>query len=210
MLTHNLKQGSEEWLKFREDKISGSCFAEVISETKETRMGLIRELVANKYSTQVKERYLTPEMARGTDEEKFAAQEYEDRFNTKLEVVGICQHEKYDWIVFSPDRYAKKRTKYVEFKCPDSKTMIKYMIDKKVPNVYRPQMLLGYIVNEKQKEADFVAYDARFKEYNHQMLVVQTKREDFKDEIEEAIKVKIPRFRKEWEEVESIYQNLIF
>lgn len=205
----NYKQGSEEWLNFRKDKISGTKFSRVLSVKKETRLGLIYELVANKYSTYVKDSFVSNEMSRGTDEEKFAAKHYEDVFDTKLEVVDICQHNKYDWLIFSPDRFADDRKKYVEFKCPSSPVMVEYTIDGIIPNEYKSQILLSFIINEIQEECDLVIYDERFKESNHKMTVINVKRKELEEDITIAI-IKLELFRKEWEQINEVYQNKIF
>lgn len=206
---NNLKQGSEEWLKFRLQKVSGTRFSRAISTKKETRLGLIYDLIAEKYSTHSKENYSSPEMARGTEEEKFAAGEYEERFGKELEIVDICQHDTLDWLIFSPDRFADNRSKYIEIKCPDSATMVEYTVLSEIPSKYFAQVLLSFIVNETQQEAELVVYDARFKEYNHQITVMNVKRYQLQDEINDAL-MQLQKFRTEWEEVDAIYQSLIF
>jgi len=205
----NHKQGTEEWQKFRRCKVSGTKFKRAISEKKDTRRGLICDLIAEKYSTQVKDNFVSNEMSRGTDEEKFAAKAYEDLFDTPLEIVDICQHDKYDWLIFSPDRFANNRKTYIEVKCPDSSTMVDYTLDNKIPSEYKAQVLLSFIVNEEQEEAKLVVYDARFIEANHKITVITVTREELKDDIEEA-KKKLEVFRKEWVELEEVYKSKIF
>jgi len=209
MKTISLKQGTEEWIAFRKGKISGTKFKKVLSAKKDTRFGLICELIADEYSTQVKDNFVSNEMSRGTDEEKFAAKEYEELFNTKLEVVDICQHDIYDWLIFSPDRFANDRKKYIEIKCPDSATMVGYTLENEIPSEYRAQVLLSFIVNEKQTECDLVVYDARFIEANHKLTAINITRKELEDEIQEAL-VKLENFRKEWMEARQIYQDKIF
>lgn len=209
MIIKDLKQGSEEWLAFRKGKVSGTKFKRLLSEKKETRMGLVYELLADKYSTQSKETFVSNEMSRGTDEEKFAAQAYEERFGVKLEKVGICQHEDMDWLIFSPDRFANKRKKYVEFKCPDSATMVKYTIENTIPSEYKAQILLSFIINEKQEEAELVIYDARFIEANHKLLVIKVTRKELEEEIGDAL-IKLEGFMETWEQGDRVYQDKIF
>ena len=204
-----MKQGSQEWLAFRKEKVTGTRFGRSIAKDYKTRDGLIHDMIAEKYSNHRKEDYQSPEMSRGTEEEKFAAKEYESRFGVELEVIDMCRHEKYDWLLFSPDRYANNRTKYIEIKCPDSATMVEYTLSGEIPSKYKAQILLSFIVNEAQEECDLVIYDARFKEFNHQMTVINIKREDLADEISSAESM-LEKFRKEWEEADQFYQNLIF
>jgi putative phage-type endonuclease len=209
MKTLSLKQGSEEWIAFRKGKISGTKFKKVLSDKKDTRFGLICELVADEYSTQVKDNFVSNEMSRGTDEEKFAAKAYEELFETELEVVDICQHDSYEWLIFSPDRFTNNRKKYIEIKCPDSATMVGYTLENKIPSEYKAQVLLSFIVNDIQEECDLVIYDARFLEANHKITVINIKRSELKEDIDEAI-IKLEKFRKEWLEAKAIYQNKIF
>ena len=209
MKTHNLKQGSDEWLKKREQKVTGSKFSRAISKTKATRLGLIKELIEEKYANVVDDGYKSPQMTRGTDEEKYAVQAYVERYGDTVEIVGICEHDEFDWLMFSPDRYTDNRETYLEFKCPDSTTMIQYMLDKELPSNYKAQILLSFIVNEKQTKAKLIAYDARFKEYNHQMIVFKVTREELKDDITEAMEM-LKVFKAEWDEVDKYYQDLIF
>jgi putative phage-type endonuclease len=209
MKTLSLKQGSEEWVAFRKGKISGTKFKKVLSDKKDTRFGLICELIADEYSTQVKDNFVSNEMSRGTDEEKFAAKAYEELFETELEVVDICQHDSYEWLIFSPDRFTNNRKKYIEIKCPDSATMVGYTLENKIPSEYKAQVLLSFIVNEREEECDLVIYDARFLEANHKITVINIKRSELKEDIDEAI-IKLEKFRKEWLEAKVIYQNKIF
>jgi len=209
MKTISLKQGSEEWITFRKCKISGTKFKKVLSGKKDTRFDLICELIADEYSTQVKDNFVSNEMSRGTDEEKFAAKAYEELFENKLEVVDICQHDKYEWLIFSPDRFTNNRKKYIEIKCPNSDTMVGYTLDNQIPSEYKAQILLSFIVNEKQEECDLVIYDARFLEANHKMTVINVKRSDLQTEINEAI-VKLEQFRCDWLKSRAIYQDKIF
>jgi len=209
MKIHNLKQGSDEWLKKRECKVTGSKFSRAISKTKSTRFGLIKELIEQKYANVIDDGYKSPSMTRGTDEEKYAVQAYVERYGDEIEVIGMCEHDEFDWLMFSPDRYTNDRKTYLEFKCPDSTTMIDYMLDNKLPSVYKAQILLSFIINEKQTSAKLVAYDARFKEYNHQMVVFTVTREELKDDIVDALKM-LKVFREEWLAVDDFYQKIIF
>lgn len=206
---NNLKQGSPEWLAFRSQKVTGTKLGDAVSEKKETRHKLICKLLAEKYSTQIKDTWLSPEMSRGTDEEKFAAAEYEERFGTPLEVVDMCEHDEFDWLVFSPDRYAENRETYIDFKCPDSSTMMDYFLSDALPSAYKHQIIGSFIVNDKQKRAKLVAYDARCKEHGHKMKVFTVTRNEMKEEIESTMR-KLMRFRKEWEEADSKLQDLTF
>jgi putative phage-type endonuclease len=209
MKIHNLKQGTDEWLQIRKEKVTGSKFSRAISNTKATRLGLIKELIEEKYANVVDDGYKSPSMTRGTDEEKYAVQAYVERYGDEVEVVGICEHDEFDWLMFSPDRYTDNRETYLEFKCPDSTTMIEYMLDKKLPSTYKAQILLSFIVNEKQKKAKLIAYDARFKEYNHQMIVFEVTREELQEDINKALEI-LAIFKTEWEAVDNYYKNLIF
>jgi hypothetical protein len=205
----NLKQGTDSWLEFREDKASGSVMSQAISNKKETRLGLIKKMLARKYSTYADTGYKSESMERGNDEEKFASKEYEARFDCKLEVVGACQHDTLDWLMFSPDRFKNGRKTYVEIKSPDSNTMIGYMLDGKMPSAYMPQILTSFIVNEIQEDAELVIYDPRFHEHNHRMLVIRVTREELREEIDSMMKA-LCRFREEWEEADQIIKNKIF
>ena len=209
MKTVNLIQGSEEWKAFRRGKITGTKFKRVLSDKKDTRRGLICELIAEKYSTQVKENFTSNEMMRGTDEEKFAVKEYEERFDCELEVVGMCQHDKYDWLIFSPDRFKDNRKTYIEVKCPDGSTMVDYTLDNKIPSEYKAQILLSFMINEQQVSAELVVYDARFIEAGHKMTVIKVTRKELEEDIKEALE-KLEAFRQEWLAVDKIYQGKIF
>lgn len=209
MKIHNLKQGTDEWLEMRKCKVTGSKFSRAISSKKETRLGLIKELIAQKYANVIEDGYKSPQMTRGTDEEKYAIQSYVERYDKEVEVVGMCEHDDYDWLMFSPDRYEDNRETYLEAKCPDSETLIQYMLDTKLPSVYKPQIILSFIVNEKQKKAKLIAYDARFREYNHQMKIFEVTREELAEDIQNATEM-LHLFKKEWEEVDNYYQSLIF
>ena len=212
----DIEQGSQEWHELRRGKVTGTCLADVMG-TPLARHQLIAELIAEEGTEQTKVLRPSVEMERGIAEEVFTIKRYEEKFSRKVEKVTICISDDYDWLAYSPDGLILENGQYkrgLEVKNPDSKTMIFYKMtnlipDIKlsasktpflgVPNEYKWQVVLSFIVNNQQEVLDFVISDARFIDDEAKMYVIEVRRDNplLQQAIQEA-ETQLESFRKEW------------
>lgn len=205
MIIHDVKQGTEEWLKLRRGKITGSRLKDVM---KADNLSLIDELIAERISDEVEENYVNEAMRRGTEQEPFARRWYEDRTGIKIIQHGFLQSKKYPFLGHSPDgiqyNAEGKPVKGIEIKCPNTSTHVKYIRMGKFPNEYKYQGINFFIVNPELESLDFISFDDRFSV--QPMFVKTITREEWKEEIEKAI-FEVEKF---WVKFESYYNDIIF
>jgi len=213
----DFEQGSAEWKAFRQCKISGTKLKDVMG-TPWASLQLMSDLIAEAGTEQSKSFNPTIEMERGITEEKFAIEKFEEKTGKKVEDVGVCVHDEYEWLTLSPDGLIKdengKYTEAVEVKSPDSKVAIMYKLinlvdDIKltksqqnilgVPPKYIWQVVHYFIVNQDLETLYFVVYDERFINDNSKIYIVEVSRDNeiLQDMISQA-ETKLHEFRSTW------------
>lgn len=217
----NVEQGTLQWHAQRRCKVTGTKLKRVMG-TEAAQRDLLAELMAEKATEQSKVLKPTAEMQRGNAEEVFAIKEFENRYNKKVDEVGICIHDELDWVALSPDGMIEidgEYTEAVEVKSPDSKKAILYRMDNMlgrakgskggapflgVPGEYKWQAVQYFVVNEKLKKLYFVIYDTRFIEAEKRLYVIELDRDNevLQDAIQEAERG-LEKFRKTWMQVEQ-------
>lgn len=220
MLTINdIEQGTAEWHDARRCKISGTKLKKVMG-TALNRFDLIAELIAEEGTEQSNIMRPTQEMERGSAEEVFAIKLFEKQTGKKVEQVGLCVSEEFDWAVLSPDGLIKdaqgKYSEAIEVKSPNSATLIKYrlanLLDQKVtgltasqtpflgvPADYKWQIVHYFVVNPDLRKLHFVTYDERFIESDKKLYIVEVNWEN--EVLQEAIheaKEALKKFRGTW------------
>lgn len=198
------KQGSGEWLKLRLAKVTGTRLKAVMGG-EQARKTLIYELIAEELTEEAEKLFTTDAMKWGTEHEDIAVWVYEQTNKVKTEAVGFCLSDEFDFIGLSPDRLIKKGKKYVkgvEVKAPTSKTVVKYMVDKRIPPEYKWQVVHYFLVCDDLKELDFLIYDPRIKNNNLKLTTINVTRKELKVDIEKA-KERLSEFRKEWLQIKS-------
>lgn len=225
-----LEQGTQEWHDARRCTITGTKLARVMG-TVDAQRGLIAELIAEKGTELSKEFRITAEMERGNAEEDFAVKKFEEQTGMKIDRVGMCVHDKWDWLANSPDGLIKnKKGKYTEAfeaKCPDSKKLILYKIENMIdpeetglmgarglkagapfmgiPADYKWQVVDYFLVNEDLERLHFAVYDERFIDPTAKLYIVTVERDS--EEMQEAIKEateELKSFREKWIKWEQI------
>lgn len=217
MIIKKLEQGSEQWLSARRCKITGTKLKQVMGSSL-SKAQLIAELIAERGTEQSKEFYPTQTMKRGSSEEKYALELFEKQTGKKVDQVGFCISDKYDWLALSPDGLIKDKkgeyTEAVEIKSPDSKTLILYKLmnfigEKElglpaskraicgVPADYIWQVINYFIVDEKLLKLQFCSFDERFINEKMKLFIVEVNREQLQPLIGKAEK-ELKAFRKLW------------
>lgn len=213
-----MEQGSQEWFEARRCKVSGTRLDEVMGSPN-ARGQLIAKLISEEGTEQVKMMNTTPDMERGSGEEAFAIKMFEQKTGKKVDKVGLCSSDEYDFLVLSPDGLIKNGGKYteaVEVKSPNSHTAIYYkmcnMIEEKelgltpakrpfigVPADYKWQVVNYFLVNPDLEKLYFIVYDVRFIDEGAKMYVVEVERSN--ELLQDALKdvrQSLTHFREDW------------
>ena len=158
-----IEQGSPEWLAMRMGKLTASRMADVLATTKSgpsaTRNNYLAQLVAERLTGEAAESFNSAAMAWGTEHEPLARAEYEITNNVTVEQTPFFDHPLIAMCGASPDGLVGSNG-LVEIKCPNTATHIEYLLGKKVPPKYIPQMALQLACTGR-KWCDFVSYDPR-------------------------------------------------
>jgi len=160
MIEIDVKQGSDEWLKMRFGKITGSRLKEVF---KSDNLTLVDEMISEIDSELIDKSFVSVEMQRGKDLEPIARSIYEQIKEIKIDEIGFCLSDSNDYLAFSTDGFTECRTGGIEIKCPSTKTHVKYIRMNQIPNEYKYQVHCAFLVNKKLEWLDFVSFDDRFK-----------------------------------------------
>ena len=208
------KQGTDEWLKHRLWKVTWTKLKDVMWSN---NLKLIDELLAEILTAEWKENITSRAMERGTDEEPHAIKEYEKLTGQKVSMVWFCISDEFNYLGLSPDWLISTwwqctkwwepehiYWKWVEIKCPSSSKHIEYIRINRIPNEYKYQVINYFIVNEYLEELDFVSYDRRV--LVKPLHIVNVKREDLKDEIEEC-KIALRKFKLK---LDKYHEQIIF
>jgi putative phage-type endonuclease len=176
-----MAQGTSEWFEIRRGKLTASRMASVMRTRKdgkrsETRYKLMLEIAAEIMTESVSTKYVSAPMQWGNEQEPIARTEYEIRTGEDVRLIGFIQHPKIPLAGCSPDGILHGKRKGVEFKCPETTTHIDYLIAKRLPPDYEPQVMWNLACSE-YDAWDFVSFDPRMPK-KHQMLIVEVPRNE--------------------------------
>ncbi|MCK4500899.1 YqaJ viral recombinase family protein [Candidatus Babeliales bacterium] len=204
MIELKLKQQSEEWYQARLGKVSGSRMKLALGSPK-VQNTFISELIAEQVTEMPAVSGTSRAMERGNEIEPFSRAHYKKITGIELQEVGMCIHEKYDWLTNSPDGLTEDRTHAGEFKSPDSKKMIEYIrYPMEAWKDYGDQVINYFMVNEKLETLDFVLYDPRIKLEKYQMIIKHYTREELRADIDQAW-LMLENFKSKWDMEVSQY-----
>lgn len=219
-----MEQGSEEWHKAREGKITGSKLKSVYSSSTPLKADIIAEL--EKTDVPFKKTATIPElmdllppvaqdmlkakvpkklgfyeilaekiayekgdenpMDRGTALEGEAREKLAVYLDQKIETVGLCIHDIVPDIAVSPDGIIRTKGHIyyaVEIKCLGTARHLQALIEKKIPDDYKEQVLQYFIVMEELEVLYFTFYDPRV--VGHELVVIEVHRDEVKKDAEE-------------------------
>jgi putative phage-type endonuclease len=183
-------QGTDEWFAAKLGKVSGSRINDAVSflvkgGESEKQKTYKMELIAERLTGKRVEFYQNAAMKWGTDNEENARYEYEIITGNFVDQVGFIEHPFLEWAGASPDGLVEDGL--VEFKCPNTTTHIKYMLDGVVPDAYKNQMLWQMICCERKTWCDFVSYDPRMPEGLEIFKIRYEPTMEAMDELEESV-----------------------
>lgn len=192
-------QGSGEWLNMRLGVLTGSKAEKAIG-TKLASDQLIAQLISEELAGAEEEIFKSYAMEWGVMNEPEAIKQYELRSGEKCQEIGFVKSTEFSWLGVSPDRLVARENGWhgVEVKCPNTATMVKYMMDGGIPKAYLPQVIHYFIVINDLLSLDFIVYDPRIQKTSHQMYRVRVTREELQKQI--ALQMEAyHQFRSRWE-----------
>ena len=153
----NAPQGTEEWLKKRLGKITGSTIHKIMSakENSSTRSKLLQDLILERLSGSPAKNIVTGPMARGLELESEARQAYELK-NQKVTLTGFIDHPTIKEAGASPDGLIGDDG-LIEIKCLNIKNHNEIVQKKFLPKQYNLQIQFQ-LACTKRAWCDFVAY----------------------------------------------------
>jgi len=140
----DIEQGTEEWHDLRKGIPTASNFGNIITPTgkkstqdKKYLFKLVAESILGHQDS-----YKNEAMEHGNDTEALARLEYEMDTGAIVDQVGFVFFDKLKDVGCSPDGMIENAAEQggVEIKCPLPHTHVSYLLGKKLPTVYVPQV----------------------------------------------------------------------
>ena len=153
----NAPQGTEEWLKKRLGKITGSTIHKIMSlkENSSTRAKLLQDLTLERISGSPTKNIVTGPMARGLELESEARSAYELK-NQKVILTGFIDHPTIKEAGASPDGLVGEDG-LIEIKCLNIKNHNEIVNKQTLPKQYNLQIQFQLACTNRAW-CDFVAY----------------------------------------------------
>jgi putative phage-type endonuclease len=153
----NAPQGTEEWLKKRLGKITGSTIHKIMSlkENSSTRLKLLQDLTLERISGSPTKNIVTGPMARGLELESEARNAYELK-NQKVILTGFINHPTIKEAGASPDGLVGEDG-IIEIKCLNIKNHNEIVNKQNLPKQYNLQIQFQLACTNREW-CDFVAY----------------------------------------------------
>lgn len=153
----NAPQGTEEWLKKRLGKITGSTIHKIMSlkENSSTRAKLLQDLTLERISGSPAKNIVTGPMARGLELESEARNAYELK-NQKVILTGFINHPSIKEAGASPDGLVGEDG-LIEIKCLNIKNHNEIVNKQTLPKQYNLQIQFQLACTNRAW-CDFVAY----------------------------------------------------
>ena len=171
-------QRTEAWFAARCGKVTASRVADVIAKTKTgysaSRANYLADLVVERLTGKPAATFSNAAMEWGVEQEPAARAAYSAKTGILVEEVGFIDHPTVAMSGASPDGFAEEGL--VEIKCPNTSTMLEWILDGKVPSKHIPQ-LQWQMACTGRPFCDFASYDPRLPE-RLQLLVVRVPRDD--------------------------------
>jgi len=145
------------------------------------------EILAEKIAYQPQDGDSKP-IDRGNELEPEARDKVALHLDEKVEEVGICISDQHPDIAVSPDGIIKRKNKVVyavEIKCLSTARHLQALIEQRVPEDYKYQVLQYFIVFEDLEVLYFTFYDPRVVGY--ELVVLEVHRDEVQEKVEEHL-----------------------
>lgn len=153
----NCIQGSQEWHKLRELRVSAS-HAQAIQANGKGLETYVQEKVCKYFSSAEEESYSNKAMEHGIEQEPVATTMYEFETGSCCYEIGYAIYSEH--VGCSPDRGVGEHG-LIEIKCPSDKVYFQYLLDGVIDLKYYYQMQMQMLICEK-KWCDYVVYNPNF------------------------------------------------
>ena len=188
----DLTQWDTAWLKARAWKLSGTKLWNVMAWDKAQKTQML-ELIAENIA-ELPENYQSPAMERWNYLESFAIEDYEKKFNVKVEQPWLIVRNEFqicspDWIIYNKEWVV---TKAVEVKCLTAAKILKYMLADSFKEVYiieKPyywQVVNYFMVIDTLEELSFALYNPDFYKEDHKLYTMTVTRKELQEDIDKA------------------------
>ena len=172
MRNENPLQGTGAWFSARTGKLTASRMVAAMSFLKNgsesaARRDLKVEILAERVTDNIMQKYVTAEMQWGIDHEPMAKEAFEAKTGIKIIDVGFVDHPMIENFGASPDGLTSDG-KCIEIKCPKTTTHLNYVLGGVVPEQHKPQMIVQAACTG--RPVYFVSFDPRLPE-NKQLFI---------------------------------------
>lgn len=161
-----MEQRSEEWFAARLGKVTGSRVSDIMARTKSgpaaSRQNYMAELICQRLTGKMEERFTTAAMQRGVDIEPKARAIYMLETGEIVAETGLVIHPDIPDFGASPDGLVGLDG-LIEIKCPNTWTHIETLRSGKPKKEYFVQMQAQMACTDRQW-CDFISYDDRLPE----------------------------------------------
>ena len=172
----NALQGTGAWFNARTGHLTASRMRSAMAYLKQSekdreagklredrseRKNLKIEVLAERMTGDIVEKYTTAAMQWGIEQESNAKAAYEAATGRLVTDVGFVSHPSIEWLGASPDGFVGDGL--IEIKCPNTSTHVEWILDGTIPEEHIPQMTLQCACT-KRGWCDFVSYDPRISE----------------------------------------------
>lgn len=161
----DITQGSEEWLKIKEGKFTGTCASDLLMDDKcKGWQNLIKRIAEERFTGESCEsdKFSGNKFTeRGLELEPVAILQYEFESFNNVTTVGFVQHSEF--IGCSPDGLINDNG-LIQVKCPIFNTMLEYHKDKTVPTDYFKQMQFELFATDREYNI-FYAYHPKLQPF---------------------------------------------
>ena len=180
-----MAQGSDQWLEFRNKKVTGTSLKSVRgAKWLEYADVIVSERVTGKRKNAS---FKSFSMDNGHVLEPFSRAAYEQFRQLTVTEVGFLQSDLFPNFGMSPDGVifdGETVVGIVEIKCPEPQTHIRYIRQDKIPTEYDDQILSAFVVGDEVQFVDFVSFCPVIKSYP--FFIKRARRADYEMEIAAA------------------------
>jgi len=173
-----MEQRTNAWHQARLAKVTASRVADVMAKTRSgysaSRDNYMAQLIVERLTGKPTEGFSNAAMEWGTQTEPEARAAYSAKTGELVEEVGFIDHPTIEGAGASPDGIVGEGL--VEIKCPQTNTMLEWILTRTIPARYLAQMQFQMAVTG-AKFCDFAAYDPRLPEHL-QLLIIRVERDD--------------------------------
>ena len=185
-----MEQRTTEWHQARLAKVTASRVADVMAKTRSgyaaSRDNYMAQLIVERLTGKPTEGFSNAAMEWGTQVEPEARAAYSAKTGELVKEVGFIDHPTIEGAGASPDGVVGEGL--VEIKCPQTNTMLEWILTRTIPARYLAQMQFQMAVTG-AKFCDFAAYDPRLPDHL-QLLIIRVERDDTRiAEIEAEVSV---------------------